>query len=226
MILAELDRVTYNAVTTTLTEREQALWRDDGGRDGDPAMARTSGQRLADAFVELVQGPGSRSGSGSESGSVLPVQPRHQLNVLFDLAGLATNDGAPLASLVEDGRPLPAAVLDRIACNASVTPVVFDGAARPIWVGRDHRSATIAQWRGLIARDRGCVGCGAAPQRCEAHHITAWSNGGRTDVDNLVLVCTRCHHDVHDRGMQLVNTNGRWHITPRAGPDHDTQPAA
>ncbi|MEZ5168528.1 MAG: HNH endonuclease signature motif containing protein [Acidimicrobiales bacterium] len=102
--------------------------------------------------------------------------------------------------------------------------MLFDGPGRPIWVGRDERNATIAQWRALIARDRGCVGCGADPNRCEAHHIVFWEHWGRTDIDNLVLVCTRCHHDLHHRGHTLRRTNGRWHIDTPNGPSPPGKP--
>ncbi|MEZ5167877.1 MAG: HNH endonuclease signature motif containing protein [Acidimicrobiales bacterium] len=132
--------------------------------------------------------------------------------------------GRPLASLVVDGAPLPKAVLDQIRCTAGATAMLFDGPGRPIWLGRDERNATIAQWRALIARDRGCVGCGADPNRCEAHHILEWDNWGPTDIDNLVLVCTRCHHDIHHRGHTLRRTNGRWHIdAPNSPPRRPKQ---
>ncbi|MEZ5165531.1 MAG: HNH endonuclease, partial [Acidimicrobiales bacterium] len=54
--------------------------------------------------------------------------------------------------------------------------------------------------------------------RCEAHHILEWDNWGPTDIDNLVLVCTRCHHDIHHRGHTLRRTNGRWHFDAPNGP--------
>lgn len=204
-----LDDETGPAAKKALEEREQAMWRDDGGRDGDPANMRTHAQRMADAFVELVTGARTTS----------PKHPKHQVNLVLDLNGMADDDGRPLASLVVDGQPLPAAVLEQIACTAGVTPMIFDGPSRPIWVGRDHRHATLAQWRALITRDRGCVGCGADANRCEAHHIVPWWPYGKTDIDNLVLVCSRCHHDLHGRGMVLRRSEGRWHIVSRDGPD-------
>ncbi|MEZ5165340.1 MAG: DUF222 domain-containing protein [Acidimicrobiales bacterium] len=162
MFLAALDKPTGDAVWKTLEQRAEELWRDDGGRDGNPDEMRTLDQRLADAFVELLTGNHTTKNAG-------PPHPRHQLNVIFDLNGMTDQTGRPLASLVVDGAPLPKAVLDQICCTAGVTAMLFDGPGRPIWVGRDERSATIAQWRALIARDRGCVGCGADPNRCEAH---------------------------------------------------------
>jgi len=208
MFLFGLDRESGEAAQKALGKREQQMWRDDGGRNGDPADMRTSDQRMADAFVDLITGASATS----------PSHPKHQVNATFDVNGMTDNEGRPLASLVVDGQPLPPAVLDRIACTAGITPMIFNGPGRPIWVGRDHRSATVAQWRALIARDRGCVGCGADAARCEAHHILSWWDRGDTDIENLVLVCSRCHHDLHDRGMVLRRSEGRWHIVSREGP--------
>lgn len=214
----DLDRESGVLARKVLLARERQLWRDDGGRDGDPSQMRTHEQRLADAFVELLtDGTGARAGCA-------PPHPKHQLNVTLDLAGLTDAGGTPLAALVVDGEPLPAAVLERISCTAGITPILFDGPGRPIWVGRDHRTATVAQWRALIARDRGCVGCGAAPERCQAHHIIPWWPHGPTDIDNLVLVCSRCHHDLHERGMRLRRVEHGWQFVPgdvlgRDGPE-------
>ena len=216
MFLAALDRDSGLAVLKTLNARERQLLQDDGGRDGKPGLKRTSEQRSVDAFYELIKG--SKSASGG------PPHPRHQAGLVFDVNGMADADGRPLASLVTDGQPLPQAVLERIFCTADITPMIFNGPGRPIWVGRDHRSATIAQWRALIARDRGCVGCGADSSRCEAHHIRPWYERGDTDIENLVLVCSRCHHDLHDRGMVLRRFEGRWQIVSRDGPaDYEDQ---
>ncbi|MCU1645648.1 MAG: endonuclease, partial [Nocardia sp.] len=30
------------------------------------------------------------------------------------------------------------------------------------------------------------------------HHVDEWAKGGRTDIDNLTLVCDHCHAQVHD----------------------------
>lgn len=57
----------------------------------------------------------------------------------------------------------------------------------------------------LRERDRGCVvnGCGRT-LGLHAHHVRQWAHGGRTDLDNLVLVCRRCHRKIHDEGFRLV----------------------
>ena len=68
--------------------------------------------------------------------------------------------------------------------------------------GRARRFATDAQRRALAVRDNGCIipGCDSPPERCEAHHLIAWQDGGRTDLDNLALLCPR-HHTAHHFGV-------------------------
>jgi hypothetical protein len=43
----------------------------------------------------------------------------------------------------------------------------------------------------------GSPGCGAR-RFTQAHHITWWESGGRTDLDNLVLICFFHHKLVHE----------------------------
>jgi hypothetical protein len=80
-------------------------------------------------------------------------------------------------------------------------------------VGRASRTVTGRQFRALIARDRRCVvkGCRRRPAQCAAHHVRHWADGGRTDLDNLVLLCHQHHHDHHDRQHDLPHRDGqRW----------------
>ncbi|HEU4354494.1 MAG TPA: HNH endonuclease signature motif containing protein, partial [Actinomycetota bacterium] len=54
-------------------------------------------------------------------------------------------------------------------------------------------------------RDRECrfPGCGARAFT-EAHHIRWWRHGGRTDLHNLVLICSFHHRLVHEYGWSLA----------------------
>ena len=72
-------------------------------------------------------------------------------------------------------------------------------------VGRSWRTAPPKIRHALTVRDGGCAvpGCDTDPSRCEAHHIDHWENGGDTSLANMVLLCSRHHHRVHE---------GRWHI--------------
>jgi hypothetical protein len=62
--------------------------------------------------------------------------------------------------------------------------------------------------RAVILRDRHCAwpgGCNKPPAACECHHVIPRSQGGRTSLDNLKLLC-EYHHQVciHRLGWKLI----------------------
>jgi len=61
--------------------------------------------------------------------------------------------------------------------------------------------------RALDARDQGCrfPGCGSR-RWVDAHHIHHWASGGRTSLDNLVLLCRHHHRLVHEGGYSVRRT--------------------
>ena len=72
-------------------------------------------------------------------------------------------------------------------------------------LGRSTRLANRAQRRALRALYSTCAipGCSVHFNRCKLHHIIWWRNGGRTDLANLVPVCTHHHTKVHHDGWAL-----------------------
>jgi hypothetical protein len=99
---------------------------------------------------------------------------------------------------------LPVASIRRLLCTGVVTPVtVRDGVV--LDVGRTRRLATRAQRRALRVMHPTCAipGCSVPYDHCQPHHIHWWRHGGTTDLANLVMVCSRHHHRVHDHGWQL-----------------------
>ncbi len=102
----------------------------------------------------------------------------------------------------------------RLLCNARVQAVIEDGAGNPLGVGRLSREPSAAMMRQLRYRDHECrfPGCGAR-RFTQAHHIVWWEHGGRTDLDNLVLVCTFHHKLVHEHGWAVrrdEDGTARW----------------
>lgn len=93
----------------------------------------------------------------------------------------------------------------RIACCAGIQRVILDPTGAVLDVGREYRTATPAQFAALIARDGGCAfpGCTRPASWCIAHHIIHWADGGPTDLDNLVLLCTQHHTLVHHGGWDI-----------------------
>ena len=59
--------------------------------------------------------------------------------------------------------------------------------ANVLGVGRRTRTIPPALRRALQARDRGCRFPGCDGRFMDAHHVTHWADGGRTDLKNLVL---------------------------------------
>jgi hypothetical protein len=56
--------------------------------------------------------------------------------------------------------------------------------------------------RALRSRDHGCRFPGCIHDRfVDAHHLRHWANGGKTSLDNLILLCRRHHRLVHEGGF-------------------------
>ncbi|QNE89433.1 HNH endonuclease [Corynebacterium incognita] len=80
-----------------------------------------------------------------------------------------------------------------LACDA-VNPV-------PLALGRAKRSASFEQRLVLAAMELvcSCPDCDVPASECDAHHLQAFIDGGRTDIENLTLLCRRHHTDNNDR---------------------------
>jgi Domain of unknown function (DUF222) len=104
-----------------------------------------------------------------------------------------------------DGIPVPPATIRRLICNGRITPIIVDANGVPFDMGRQIRTANRAQRRALRAMYSHCAfaGCDIEFNRCEIHHIHPWELGGVTDLQNLLPVCSRHHHVVHDDSWTL-----------------------
>ena len=177
-----------------------------GSRGGE--VLRSWDQLRADALDLLTSGDTEGSKASGGSGG----RPKAEIIAVADIGVLTGHNPAGRCEIPGTG-PVPPEVLQRIACDAQLTGVIFaDG--KPLYHGSTVRTATGAQWRMLIARDRGCIGCGAPPEQCQAHHIVPYARSRRTDIDNLVLVCWRCHHNIHDHHWRVVHRNGKPALQP------------
>ncbi|MCY4069118.1 MAG: HNH endonuclease [Acidimicrobiaceae bacterium] len=118
------------------------------------------------------------------------------------LAHIDDNTGELIGEL-SDGTKLPAAVLEELSCNARWTGLIHDRAGDATWRSRSRRSVTETQWQTLLATYGGCFHCGAPAGMCQAHHITPYSKGGATNLDNLIMVCWNCHHKIHHHNWRI-----------------------
>ena len=111
--------------------------------------------------------------------------------------------------------------LERLGCDSELFGILFDQRGLPLYHGRKTRSVSPQQWRVLLARDKGCVICGAHPNWCQAHHVKYWRLGGPTDIDNLVLLCHAHHRWVHDNEITLRRGPNGWHVPTGMPPPGD-----
>jgi hypothetical protein len=141
----------------------------------------------------------------AEVGSTRNARPH--ITVVIDLAALT---GAPtdLASALRAERQgqrfLSPATLERLACDCDVSRVITQGRSEILDVGRTTRAISPALWKALVVRDHHCraPACQQPPERCEAHHIRPWSQGGRTELANLELLCWYHHRFRHSRDTE------------------------
>jgi predicted restriction endonuclease len=94
-------------------------------------------------------------------------------------------------------------------------------------LGRTTRLANRAQRRALRALYRSCAipGCDVRYDRCKLHHVVWWRNGGRTDLVNLLPLCTHHHSKVHDAGWELsLDTNRQLTVRFPDGTVRNTGP--
>jgi Domain of unknown function (DUF222) len=107
-----------------------------------------------------------------------------------------------------DGTIVPVDRLQRLLCDGVITPIVQGDKGQPLWMGRSVRTATDAQRRALVARDRGCAfpGCYRPAAWTEAHHVNEWEHDGLTDIDNMCLLCTTHHKLIHKPGWHAKLT--------------------
>ena len=127
----------------------------------------------------------------------------------------------------DDGQPGAADQSARVCAEAQILPAVFSADGDPLWLGRAARRASLGQRIVLAARDGGCVNCAAPADAAEPHHIRWHSRGGPTDIDNLALLCDRCHHLIHDDDWHLrPHRHNRQRLQPRDTLPPVAQPAA
>ena len=216
----EGDEASIDRVEHAIRNRSKDLYRGDGGRDMPPGKhPRSRDQRNFDAAVELLTRTSAGTGgdaenSGGSSGK--RPAPRSTVVVTMSVEQASGVDPSPVKQV--GGGLLAPSVLEELFCGAELVGLVTDRSGLPLWLGRRSREFSHAQWLALIARDEGCVRCGAHYSECHAHHIVAWNSPARgpTDIDNGALLCTDCHQFVHEHDLILVRDpkTGRWSTRP------------
>jgi len=207
------------AIVTVVYDRATSP-RRGGPRFVDPAARavasriaeddRTTEQLASDAFTELLR----QSATVDRAQLVGGEEPA--VRVLVPAAALRAGAGH---GVLESGEAVALSTVQRLACAGGILPVVLDRVGQVVDLGRGRRLYNRAQRRALAARDGGCMwpGCERPPSWTEAHHIRSWSEGGRTDLVNGILLCRHHHLRLHDERWRITRRVGRYWLEPPPG---------
>ena len=175
--------------------------------DGVPDP-RNAGQRTHDALEQLASLAVRRT-ELVESGAPAQVIITMTADQLTDRTGWAETS---LGQLISPSEAL------QLADESIVNLLVQQANGAVLAQGRTSRLASRRQTLALIARDKGCSfpDCDRPPEWTQRHHVISWADGGKTDVDNLTLVCGRHHREFEPAGWQCVMAEGLpWWIPPK-----------
>ncbi len=183
---------------------------------------RSGGQRMHDAFrsvLKLALRAGELPVSGGVPATVLITMTADQFETRTGLA--ATSYGQKLS--VDHAL--------RLADEASIAWIawiVHNSTGGILNYGTTRRTASAGQTLALIARDQGCSfpGCTDPPEWTEKHHITPWSQGGPTNLNNLCLLCDHHHDRINTGGWTIHMKDGQPWFTPPPWIDPHQQPHA
>jgi hypothetical protein len=162
---------------------EQAIWsiaKTQRAIDKQSGVTLDWQQSAADALVTLATQTGDTERGARRSSTTVIVH--------------LSDDSPPL---LEGAGPISPETAERLVCDARRLAIKPSG--RDLVHSRVGRCASYAQQRALHKRAPQCQypGC-TAGRELEAHHLVAVEHGGKTELDNLILLCPRHHKRLHD----------------------------
>ncbi|WP_433420702.1 HNH endonuclease signature motif containing protein [Microtetraspora malaysiensis] len=194
-----------------------------GTRAGRPSNrpARDGGQRKQGQARERGQARGQARGPGQGQGQA-QSQGRGRGADWATPGGLISGRTLP-GLLLATGQLLPVTDIHRLAQTSGLTRLVMDADGCVLDVGRTARRATRRQRRTILTRYTRCMvdHCPMPAHLCQIDHITNWSDGGTTDLDNLGPTCqfhnrdryrNPAHYQLHQVGK---NRWGFTYLSPR-----------
>ncbi len=127
--------------------------------------------------------------------------PGAHVNIVLNADGHAYMPTAP---------KVPSAALANLVANGLSRLNVGDSSGLILNVGRAQRLATDAQVNALMTMwGHQCAMPGCTHTRfMEIHHMKEWADGGETNMDNLIPLCSACHSLVTD-GWALIERQGK-----------------
>ena len=168
----------------------------------------------ADALLDVARGflntaPEDRSGE-DRTLVVVNVSAENLARNVSDVPA-GTSQPAQAVPHIEGVGAVEAATAQKLACDNPVLGAIIDKHGKVLVLGRSRRLVSKAQRRALMIRDQMCryPGCHST-RHLKAHHVVPWILGGRTDLDNLILLCQWHHTTVHEGGVTITRNGDAW----------------
>jgi hypothetical protein len=183
-------------------------------KTGHPVMDQTTpattniAETRGAALCELIEHLPTRGWPGHAGNTT-------EIIVTIDLDALRTGLGT---AGLDTGTTITAGEARRLACGAGLIPAVLDGRSMPLDLGRSRRLHDRTQRRAYHLLHDTCAitGCTRPLAWCEIHHLTWWSNGGPTNLDNGIPLCGHHHRRAHDTRYDLRRRpDHEWTFHPR-----------
>lgn len=188
-----------------LQSQVEAMFHSGAVAEVDPGIEPNDNLRATALFDLLAAGVEALRGGGR----VAPA--RAEVVVMIDWDTLRTGVHQHSTCRTSAGAELPVDAVRRMACDAGIVPMVMNGDGEVLDVGRSKRLATAVQRKAIFAMYTSCAipECRVNIEHCVPHHIDWWEHGGPTDMNNLIPLCSRHHHAVHEGGWKLEMRAGR-----------------
>lgn len=200
-----------------LTPEDAALWHAGVGALSKPAGAddpRDHAERTADAVQSILSG-GGRNWNAT---------------VIIDHSALQSDAARQLddtqqptkVAWLSDGTPVSAERARQLALTAGISAMILGPHGLPLYLGRTARLVSPAQRRALEVLYPACAvdDCDVPATYCEMDHVTPWTLGGATNIDQLAPLCG-FHNRYKAQHPTRIAThwhNNRWHYTIRHRP--------
>ncbi len=185
--------------------RRSIKWRNDP--DGMVNINLRLPPLLAGMFIAIITSLVMRSKPRRQVDGSWPTLAQQHADALEELL----SDGAGTVNTeivlhvrgdgtaMDDGTPVPASVVERVADTAAIRAMIHDAEGKPINVSGTHRHPTTRQKRVVKERDQACVDCGRR-ELLTFDHVPEFETSRRTVVDKLELRCAPCHWKRHPSG--------------------------
>jgi hypothetical protein len=203
------------------TEVEKAL-RNAATHDG-ATDERTHGERNADALFDIC--------AFFNKNHLDDGTPRNLPHVSISVDASTLAAGQPEGVVADTHEPIGPQCTDTYLCDCKIHTILRGPYRGPIGFGDSQYTVPRKLFNQIAERDGGCrfPGCDRNVRHCDAHHVRYWRHAGKTDYANLVLLCSRHHHFVHETNVQLkFDDHWRLHVfwhdgrtrtsTPRGAP--------